>query len=85
MKSLRQSCSRTVVTFVIASTLEIIHKQIILVRLQDLLKDQLGEEINDIDIIGPLSMSTDRPEIRKLMDELGAYDEDMVISSDHSL
>ncbi|MBY5946511.1 PelD GGDEF domain-containing protein [Photobacterium rosenbergii] len=56
-----------------------------IVRLRELLKDQLGEDINDIDIIGPLSMSTDRPEIRKLMNELGAYDEDMVISSDHSL
>lgn len=56
-----------------------------IVRLQELLKDQLGEDAKDIDILGPLSMSTDRAEIRKLMDELGAYDEDMATSSDHSL
>lgn len=54
-------------------------------RLKELLKDQLGDNANDIDIIGPLSMSTDRTEIRTLMDELGAYDEDMVNTSDHSI
>ncbi|MGR5064631.1 PelD GGDEF domain-containing protein [Photobacterium sp. DNB22_13_2] len=56
-----------------------------IVRLQELLKDQLGEDAKEIDILGPLSMSTDRAEIRKLMDELGAYDEDMATSSDHSI
>ena len=56
-----------------------------IVRLQELLKDQLGEGAKDIDILGPFSMSTNRTEIRKLMDELGAYDEDMATSSDHSI
>ncbi|MGR5142110.1 PelD GGDEF domain-containing protein [Photobacterium sp. DNB23_23_1] len=56
-----------------------------IVRLKELLKDQLGGDAKDIDILGPLSMSTDRSEIRKLMNELGAYDEDMATSSDHSL
>ncbi|MGF1686745.1 hypothetical protein L4C36_08615 [Photobacterium japonica] len=53
-------------------------------RLEELLHTQLGEDIGDIDIIGPLSLSKDKQEIKKLMNELGAYNETVVdTSNDH--
>ncbi|MGF1723665.1 PelD GGDEF domain-containing protein [Photobacterium nomapromontoriensis] len=54
-------------------------------RLKDLLMEALDDDIQDIDIIGPLSMAKDKPEIRHLMSELGAYDEALVSFTDHNL
>ncbi|KLV05384.1 hypothetical protein ABT56_11740 [Photobacterium aquae] len=55
--------------------------QLYINRLQELLNAQIGDEQHAIDIIGPLSMSQDKAEIRTLMDELGAYDESLVDTS----
>ncbi|MGF1681502.1 PelD GGDEF domain-containing protein [Photobacterium minamisatsumaniensis] len=51
-------------------------------RLQELLKEQLGDTTVDIDILGPLSLTKDNSEIKQLMDELGAYDESLADITD---
>ncbi|MGR5152555.1 PelD GGDEF domain-containing protein [Photobacterium swingsii] len=54
-------------------------------RVTDLLKNNIGEAISDIDILGPLSLDTNNAEITAFMDELGAYDESLAISSNPSV
>ncbi|GHA34611.1 PelD GGDEF domain-containing protein [Photobacterium aphoticum] len=54
-------------------------------RLEELLHSQLGDDIQDIDIIGPLSLAKDKQEIKKLMNELGAYNETVVNTSNDNL
>lgn len=59
--------------------------QLYINRLQELLNISINDSLKDIDIIGPLSMATDRKEIRHLMNELGAYNETLVGTSDDRL
>ncbi|KXI24510.1 PelD GGDEF domain-containing protein [Photobacterium sanguinicancri] len=51
-------------------------------RVTELLKNTVKDDIEDIDIIGPLSLDADNTEIMAFMDELGAYDESLAIPSD---
>ncbi|WP_036830722.1 PelD GGDEF domain-containing protein, partial [Photobacterium sanctipauli] len=59
--------------------------QLYINRLQELLKNQLDDLAGDIDILGPLSLTQDDDEINKIMDELGAYDEDLADIADDRL
>ncbi|ELR65706.1 Extracellular Matrix protein PelD [Photobacterium marinum] len=54
-------------------------------RLQELLQKQLHKNHDEIDILGPLSLDKRRQEIRLIMDELGAFDEEMAMYSDDSI
>ncbi|OAN13075.1 hypothetical protein A3K86_15535 [Photobacterium jeanii] len=54
-------------------------------RVTELLKNHIGDDIRNIDILGPLSLDTDSKQITTIMDELGAVDESLVISSDNRI
>ncbi|MGF1731460.1 PelD GGDEF domain-containing protein [Photobacterium kasasachensis] len=51
-------------------------------RLKELLSLTIGNHIDDIDILGPLSLEQDQKQIKTLMNEFGAYDESLAIYSD---
>ncbi|WP_299013337.1 PelD GGDEF domain-containing protein [uncultured Photobacterium sp.] len=53
-------------------------------RLREILKSHLHEKHNDIDILGPFSLDQDNKQIKSLMNELGAFDEDLAMYSDDS-
>lgn len=54
-------------------------------RVEDYLIDSIGEEMEDIDILGPFSFDKDQDEINRLIDELGANDEKMAVPTDNNL
>lgn len=54
-------------------------------RVKELLTHYIGNNIQDIDILGPLSIDKDQKEINQLIDELGAYDENMAIPANTNL
>ncbi len=51
-------------------------------RLKELLSLTITSDSNDIDILGPLSLEQDIKQIKSLMNELGAYDENLAVYSD---
>jgi len=51
-------------------------------RLKELLSLTISSDINDIDILGPLSLEQDIKQIKTLMNEFGAYDENLAVHSD---
>jgi len=54
-------------------------------RVKEHLTNCIGGDIDDIDILGPLSFDNDQDEINRLIDELGANDEKMAVPTDNNL
>ncbi|PSU44834.1 hypothetical protein C9J12_25400 [Photobacterium frigidiphilum] len=76
-----QSTNNTSVLMVLLPLTTAYESQQYISRVTELLKSHIEDDIDDIDIIGPLSLDMDNTEITHFMDKLGDYDESLAISS----
>jgi hypothetical protein len=63
---------------------ELLDGQQYVLRLQEILSTEIGQQYKDIEIIGPLSLNTHQGAIERLLAELGAPSEDTVDYSVHN-